>query len=79
MQTKPFSNSPFRNARDAFLPLRWKGQHVCPIQDTTCRFIAIFEKPSVALGERIFNPSALHCLLRVASSDQNYEELEKMR
>jgi hypothetical protein len=60
MQTKPFSNSPFRNARDAFLQFRVLGKvsMYYPLRDTTCRFAAIFEKLGVAVLVRNFSPSA---------------------
>jgi hypothetical protein len=71
MQTKPFSNSPFRNARDAFLQFRMleKVSMYYRLRDTACRFVAIFEKLGVALRARIFSPSAPTLLLRVAYPD----------
>jgi hypothetical protein len=54
MQTKPFSNR--RTARDVSLQFAWKGQHVLPTKDTTCRFAAIFEKLGVAVMARNFMP-----------------------
>jgi hypothetical protein len=53
MQTKPFSNSLFRNARDAFLQFRVLGK-VSMSYPLTCRFAAIFEKLSVAPMSRNF-------------------------
>jgi outer membrane immunogenic protein len=68
MQTKPFSNR--RTARDVSLQFAWKGQHVLPTKDTTCRFAAIFEKLGVAVMVRNFSPSAPTMFLRVAYPDQ---------
>jgi hypothetical protein len=52
-----------------------KGQHVLPTKNTTCHFVAIFEKLGVALVARNFKPSAPTMHFRVGLDLQTMEKI----